>query len=287
METNLRQANAKVNVEGIVSEKKLDVVTENGVKRIEGYITVKTDETNFVRFNVRVNEKTKAGTANKTYAGIETVMDTYKSIASEGEDEADRIRVTGDINLYRSRNTGQEIVGYKSNFFTRVRDNYSPHAEFSVEVFIEKFIPEIDSEGMETGRVKIGGWVPTYNGIEPIELIVGEDLADDLSTVYEVGQTAEFYGEVINSRVETVTERKAAFGKARTQKNVSYKNELLVTGGTAPYEEGISAEMPYNPEVIKMAIAERNNRIEEEKSNRATNNNPSAAGTGRVLNMNW
>ena len=287
METNLRQANAKVNVEGIVSEKKLDEVTENGVKRIEGYITIKTDETNFVRFNVRVNEKTNAGNANKTYAGIETVMNTYKSIAVEGEEEADRVRVNGDINLYRSRNTGQEIVGYKSNFFNRVRNEYEPHAEFSVEVFIEKFVPEIDRDGIETGRMKVKGWVPTYNGIEPIELIVGEDLADDLTTVYEVGQTAEFYGEVINSRVETETEKAAAFGKARKQKNVSYKNELLVTGGSAPYEEGITSVEPYNLEVIKMAITERENRIAEEKSKTTNNSKPSAAGTGRVLDMNW
>ena len=83
-QTNLRQSNAKVNCEGIVSEKDLKVVTEEGKTRIEGSVTIKTDDTNFVRFNVRVNEKTNAGAENRTYTGIETVMNEYKSIAEAG-----------------------------------------------------------------------------------------------------------------------------------------------------------------------------------------------------------
>lgn len=287
METNLRQANARVSVEGIVSEKSLDIVEENGVKRIEGYITIKTDETNFVRFNVRVNEKTKDGNVNKTYAGIETVKETYKSIAADGEEEADKVRVNGDINLYRGRN-GQEFVGYKSNFFNRVRNEYDPHATFSVEMYIDRFTPEVDTDGIETGRVKINGWVPTYNGIEPLELLVEEDLTDALSSIYEVGQTAEFYGVVVNSRVEKIEEKQVAFGRPQIQKTTNYKNELVVTGGSSPYEEGITPTPPYNPAVIKMAITERENRIEEDKNKSATiNNKPTANGTGRVLDMNW
>ena len=51
-ETNLRQANAKAFVEGVVSEKDLKVVTEEGKTKIAGHLTVKTSDVNFVKFNV-------------------------------------------------------------------------------------------------------------------------------------------------------------------------------------------------------------------------------------------
>ena len=47
METNLRQANAKVFIEGLVSEKDLAVKTEDGKTKIVGSLTVKTSDVNF------------------------------------------------------------------------------------------------------------------------------------------------------------------------------------------------------------------------------------------------
>ena len=57
--TNLRQANAKAYVTGILSEKNLEVKTENGAKSIQGTLTIKTSDVNFIRFGVNVNEITK------------------------------------------------------------------------------------------------------------------------------------------------------------------------------------------------------------------------------------
>ena len=96
METNLRQADAKVTVVGIVSDKKLEMKTENGVRTIEGTITIKTADTNFVQMRVRCADKKKDGTDNKAFAGVMTVMNEYQSIADVGEDEADRVRTSAD-----------------------------------------------------------------------------------------------------------------------------------------------------------------------------------------------
>jgi len=74
--------------------------------KIEGSVTVKTSDTNFIRYNVKVNEMTKNNTPNSTYAGINTVMTEYKSIAQVGEEEADKVRVNGDLNIYTSAMTG-------------------------------------------------------------------------------------------------------------------------------------------------------------------------------------
>lgn len=288
--TNLRQSTAKINCEGIVSEKDLKVVTEEGATKIQGSLTVKTGDTNFIRFNVNVNEKTKNGTDNKTFAGIKTVMEEYKSIAEVGEEEADKVRVNGDLNIYTGMNG--TVVGYKSNFFNRLKnpDEFEPKAEFIVEVFISSIVPEINTDGEETGRVVVNGWTVTYAGVEPVKLVAEGEIASAVDSTFESGQTVEFYGEVINSRVEKITEIPVAIGKPRRKVETSYKNELVITGASEAYEEGVTPEKPYEADVIKAAIQERQNRLEEAKAKAqsgqkaaTTNTRPSGQSKGRTL----
>jgi hypothetical protein len=297
METNLRQAEAKVNVEGVVSEIELteELNKELGCNQISGYLTLKTSETNFVKFNVRINAKTKNGTDNRAYPGIVTVMNEYRSIAQYGED-ADKVRVAGDLNLYHSDQTGQDVVGYKSNFFNRVTNDYDPHATFDVEMFIQSITPEMNQDGEETGRVCVKGWVPQYeNGIEPLNLVAPEDVADAVSNTFEPGQTVRFFGDIINDRVVIKKEIPVAIGKPKIETHTISKNELLITGASEAYEEGISAEAPYPAETIKAAIQERKDRIESRKAMAAAKNaggktgntKPSGAARGRQLDLGF
>ena len=295
METNLRQADAKVTVIGIVSDKKLEMKTENGVRTIEGTVTIKTDDTNFVQMRVRCADKKKDGSNNKTFAGVMTVMNEYKSIADDGADEADKVRASGQINLFRSNQTGDEIVSYTSNFFNRIKPNqdYEPKAEFEVEMYIKTLVPEMNKDGEETGRYKIVGWIPTFNGIEPLELFVPEELADVVSNTYEPKQTARFYGEIVQNVTYETIERPMAFGVKKETK-ANFINELVVTGGSPAYnaeteEEVVKGgnQIPYNPDTIQAAIEERDRRIKEEqnkpKTNTTANNKPSGAARGRQL----
>lgn len=294
-QTNLRQADAKVAVVGIVSDKKLEMKTENGVRTIEGIITIKTSDTNFVQMRVRCADKKKDGTENKAFAGIMTVMNEYKSIADVGEDEADKVRTSGQINLFRSNNNGNEIVSYTSNFFNRIKPNqaYEPKAEFEVEMYIKTLIPEMNKDGEETGRYKIVGWIPTYNGIEPLDLFVPEELADIVSNTYQPRQTARFYGEIIQNVTYETIERPMAFGVKKETK-ANFINELVVTGGSPAYDAETKEEcveggnqIPYNPDTIQAAIDERDRRIKEEqnkpRTNTANNTKPSGASRGRQL----
>lgn len=294
-QTNLRQADAKVTVAGIVSDKKLEMKTENGVRTIEGTITIKTSDTNFVQMRVRCADKKRDGSENKTFAGVMTVMNEYKSIADNGADEADRVRTSGQINLFRSNNNGNEIVSYTSNFFNRIKPNqdYEPKAEFEIEMYIKTLVPEMNKDGEETGRYKIVGWIPTYNGIEPLDLIVPEELADIVSNTYEPKQTARFYGEIVQNVTYETIERPMAFGVKKETK-ANFINELVVTGGSPAYDatdkdevvEG-GNQIPYNPDTIQAAIEERDRRIKEEqnkpKTNTANNTKPSGASRGRTL----
>lgn len=294
MDTNLRQADAKVTVAGIVSDKKLEMTTKDGVRTIEGTLTIKTADTNFVQMRVRCSDKKKDGSENKTFAGVMTVMNEYKSIADVGEDEADRVRASGQINLFRSNNNGNEIVSYTSNFFNRIKANqeFEPKAEFEIEMYIKSLVPEINKDGEETGRYKIVGWVPTFNGIEPLDLIVPEELADQVSNIYEPKQTARFYGNIVQNVTYETIERPMAFGVKKETK-ANFINELVVTGGSPVYDatdkdevvEG-GNQIPYDPTVIQAAIDERDRLIKEgqNKPKTSTNNaKPSGASRGRQL----
>lgn len=295
MDTNLRQADAKVAVAGIVSDKKLEMTTKDGVRTIEGTLTIKTADTNFVQMRVRCSDKKKDGSENKTFAGVMTVMNEYKSIADVGEDEADRVRASGQINLFRSNNNGNEIVSYTSNFFNRIKANqeFEPKAEFEIEMYIKSLVPEINKDGEETGRYKIVGWIPTFNGIEPLDLIVPEELADVVSNTYEPKQTARFYGEIIQNVTYETIERPMAFGVKKETK-ANFINELIVTGGSPAYDAETEEEVvkggnqiPYNPDTIQAAIDERDRLIKEgqnkPKTNTTANNKPSGAARGRQL----
>ena len=296
--TNLRQAHTKATAVGLLTDKKLEIKTDpkTGEKHIEGTVTVKTSDKNFVTFTVYSKEKKNDKTDNKTYAGLVTVMNEFQSVVDAG-DNADYIRVNGQLNPYRGQN-GNEIIGYRGSFFNRIRnvENIEPEATFEVEMFIQSIVPEMgkdaDGEMSETGRLKISGWVPTFNGIEPVDLIVPEDLASACEDTYEPGQTVEFYGDIINNSIEETIEKPVAFGKPKKEVRRTYINELIVTGGSEPYEDEEGDRVPYDKDAINGAIAERNTAIEEAK-NKAKNGSsgagkgatPSGKAHGRTLNL--
>lgn len=283
--TNLRQANTKATAVGLLTDKKLEIKTDpkDGEKHIEGTVTVKTSDKNFVTFSVYSKEKKKNGEENKAYAGLVTVMNEFQSVADVG-DNADYIRVNGQLNPYRGQN-GNEVIGYRGSFFNRIRnvETIEPEACFETEMFIQSIVPEMgkdaDGEMTETGRLKITGWVPTYNGIEPVDLIVPEDLADTCENTYEPGQTVEFYGDIINNSIEETIEKPVAFGKPKKEVRRTYVNELIVTGGSDAYEDEEGDRVPYDADAIKGAIADRNAAIEEAK-NKAKNGSANT-GVGR------
>lgn len=289
--TNLRQANAKAYVTGVLSEKNLEVKTESGAKSIQGSLTIKTSDVNFIRFNVNVNEITKAGKTNSVYGGMETIMSEYHSIAEVGEEEATKVKVSGDVNAYTNKNTGKNEIGYKSNFFNRLKEGeeFEQKAEFAIEMFVSSILPEVNSDGEETGRILVSGWMPTYNGIEPIALVADAEVGSAIESNFEVGQTVEFYGDIINNRIETVTEIPVAIGKPRKKIDVQYKNDMLITGASEAYEIDVSKEAPYEAEVIKAAIQVREEKIAENKAKSQSGTKakpttkPSGASHGRTL----
>lgn len=266
--TDLRQADAFVSVEGILSEKKLEMITgQDGHGTIRGSLVVKTNDTNFVTLNVYVNEYTSKGEPNRAFDGMQTVMNEYKSIAEVGEAEATKLTCKrGNLqpNSYIDKTTLNEMVNvrYSASFVTRVEDaKYDPHATFEVEAFISSIVEEVGKDGEPTGRLKMSTFVPTYRGVEPMTIIVPEELADDVANLFEVNQTAKFYGDLKNNVIIHENVIKLAIGGSKTEVKRDFVNEIVLTGATEPYEE----ERAYAPETIQKGLVERDLRLKKEK----------------------
>lgn len=287
-ETNntLRQAEAKINIEGILTEKKLEVKPgKDGKNTIQGELSIKTSDTNTVKVRVFVTEFTKAGDQNKAWAGMNTVMRDFHSVAEVGLENATKVQISnGNIRLqtYMGKNGLQEgSVSYGASFVNHVDEAkapYNPHATFEVEGYVKSIVPEVNKEGEETGRLKLNLWVPTYDGIEPMTLFVPEDKAEYVQSNYEMGQTVLFKGILCNNVIVKKHVIKMAFGDDTVKKDYSYIDERVVTGGSYPYEE----EKAYSAEAINIAIANREASIEEMKKNGAAAKQ--AANKGNVAN---
>lgn len=284
METNLREARANIEVIGQLSEKALTKEMKDGKGVIRGNLVIRTSPTNFITFNIYVNEFKSDGNGgftkdkNSIFEGMETIMNEYKSIAEVGEEEASWIHVkNGQISPYVNFNNGRKFEGirYRSNFFTRMRDGeeVDPKANFEIELFIDSILPEYYSQGedagQETGRILVKGWMPTYSGIEPIVLVAPEsieidgyeaEIASAIRDEYEVGQTVIFYGDVINNRI-TITETiPVKIGRPKTNIKTKYINEFIITSAGEP-----KIDDAYSVDAIRQAITEREVKLEEEE----------------------
>lgn len=272
--TNLRQADAFLTIEGVLSEMKLEKARDKeGKNVVKGNMSIKTSETNFVTVNVYVNELTKSGEKNKAYSGIETVMNEYKSIAAVGAKEATKVRIgRGQVqpNTYINRDGDvQTNIRYSSNFFNRITDaeEFKPRAEMEVEGYISSIVNEVDKDGEETGRLKINLYMPTYAGIEPFAMVVPADIADAVTSTFEVGQTAKFYADIVN-KVDIKEEViQLAVGGTKTKVHKEFLNEIQMTGAENPYEP--ESPKAYSSEVIRQALADREIKIDNMKKEAA------------------
>ena len=292
--TNLRQGVNKIVCTGVLAEKDIhEGKDNNGRTTLEGYISVKVDDINQVRFNIRVSAVKNDGTSNPAYENISKFNNDAKSIAEVGIESATKVDIrNGQLNPYHSTQSGRDVFGYRTSFISVYRgseEDWNPTVTANIELYVKGIFPEMDKEGEETGRAIIKGVLATYNGVELVDLIVPseDDFANKvLDGIIEVGQTYEFFADIINNRVEIVKEIPTILGKPRIDKSYDYKNELIVTGCSEPKPEGLA----YDSDAIKLALQEREERIKESSnktnnhSNQNNQNRPSGAASGRTPN---
>lgn len=220
----------------------------------------------------------KDGTNNMVYEGLRKFTIEFKSAAEVGMDDASRVSISGQNNgalsenMWASPNNPETVT---SNFqigasFMRVARSSStlvPCATFDVEIFILNMEREINSYGEETGRLKIRGGLVRYGRkLDCFDFFVeNKDAIDFIERNYSVNDTAHFVGRIRYTSTEIVSVSES-WGESIPTTSSKKVHELIITGPGAggesgPYEE----EQSYDPDEIRVLVADRNARREQLK----------------------
>lgn len=279
--TTLRQADNFVIIEGTLVENRLEEKEVSGKEAISGELDIEVKENEVHTVSFFSYKYKNDGSENGIYKGLVTAMNDFKSIASHGRDEADRIRVTGGsirLNEYYGQD-GQlrSFPQVQSNFVGRVKadEEFNPRAEFDVEIVIRNVTDEYENDE-ETGRAIVKSYIVLYEGkVIPFDFVVDEDGADFVKDNYEVGNTVRVYGDIVNYKEVKRTEKPTAFGKPQEKVTTKTVREYLITGGSEPYDE--ENANTYDTEAIKKALTEREVWLEQLKNRKSDDKNKSGS----------
>lgn len=300
----IKQAENNVKIEGILSEVDLNYgsftkkATGETVNSIGGSIKVQVNQNingETVMLEVPVHmfaaEYTNKGTKNPAYQNIERIKEQFTSIAAAGGVQgADGIRITsGKITMNEFINRNGEQVSYpriNASFVSKLRqDEIKPEATFSITFVVAKKIPEVNNEGIETGRYKIKGILPQFGGkVDVVDFITANPkVIKAIDQYWNENDTVSAIGRLnFSSRTETVI-KEVDFGEPQESIRTFSVSELVITGGSAASLEG---DMAYDIEEIKTALVERTERLEQAKvaaaSKPITRSAPQADSKGRI-----
>ena len=291
--TSLRQTYNNAKIIGYVKEIRLeDRVSDRG-NAIGGSITVHIPPYSDHVITVYENQLSGNGNPNRNYTALQTIRKEYVSMAflmsppnnrtrAQAMEECSKIEATAELTLneYRSQ-TGEfeSRPSLRGRFFSRVDGEFTPKASFTAECYINKIADEF-KDGEDTGRKIVDVYTTNYRGeVLPQRMIVPSDLADAFGDIYEAGQTAQFYGEAVNS-VITIAAPQGGFG--RQEARTSRVRELVIMGGDPPYAE--ENRLALSPAAIKAAVEVRLNEtipsIMARERNAASPAAPVTAGFG-------
>lgn len=292
----LRQAENRVKVEGILSEIDLEQRTfskrdGSQMEGISGKIIVKVNQPIngeekelMVPVHVFSYKLTNAGKPNPAYESLMLVKENFKSIAMVGEQDADRIRITGaNIRMNEYYSQDGRLIAFPritASFINKINaQDCKPEATFSVEFVIANKEEEIDREGNVTGRLKVQAILPQYGGVVDVVPFYAESesVINAVEQYWQTGDTVKAHGRLNFSSRTEVTKVEVDFGEPIEQIRTISVSDLIITGGS---QTAVSDEFAYDNNEIQAALSERKNRLEAMKeknmSRTSTKATPSA-----------
>lgn len=287
----------QVAIEGILSEVKLQEGTDkdNNPAIFGEYKIRTTNVVDGIEYNVEIpvrvyqSKITKNKKNNPAYDSAMKIMKDYVSIAAGGADKATAVRLSETStslqeNFFMSKTTKQMVFGsgIKAPFINEVnKADLNPGASFKVVAVVGEITEEVDSEGVETGRLIVKGVLPQWGGkVDVIDFIVANRrVADIVRNNWEKGNTVVMGGRInFTSVVETATQNEDTFGEVMPSQRTKSIKEYIITGGR---EEPLSEdEGAYAMEDIAEALQERQQRIEAAKAKASANEKKSAPSFG-------
>ena len=288
MNNQVVQTEKKAVVVGVLKEKKIDFkVSSNGRQMASGKLVVVCDTPlgkGEVEVKVMQFADKKDGTPNSLYKALQTVAQTYKSSLEFGEENADTIKVEGQLEdgTYYSVNKGDfvEKIDIKGTFIKRVEATEVHCCKVEMEGLISKITPK-DKE-LEVEIIGIG-----YEGVAvPVTGTIPEHLVGAFQSRYQVGCTTSLYIAMIKTVVVEESKQEVGFGEGFGEPITSYSNKRIVFGGGAVKYQGTVGAI--SEETVKQGLALRQAKLEtkKEEANKKTlgSNTSMEAGFGTSAN---
>jgi len=269
----LRQLENNVEIIGTLKSKDLEVRTsKKGNRYMSGRLVIAS------KFDGKIQEQTVrvfVMESSKLFKGAETVKNEYKSIEEHGEENADRIKVVGELSLNEYYNQQGNLVQFnevRGVFFNRLdKENNQPDkAIASIETVVEGFVEKLDKDQLPTGDYEVHGFTVGWgnNVIELKNVVIGKELAQSFMDLYQPGSTGLLTYKLNNYvEVEEMEESQqpAAHGFGTTETvgtpNVirNYVNNIEIIGGSIPF----FGSKEYTPDEIEAAKKVRALKLQE------------------------
>jgi len=222
------------------------------------------------------NRYTAAGKENPSYTSIKNVMEEYVSIAAGGKEAADRIRIgSGSIRTNDFLGRNGEMVSQPrvhAGFVSKVVRNFTPKAEFELEVVFNTAVRVVDRDGVELDppKLRVNVIVPQYTSpsattmnLEEVTLIANSPVAiNAIEENWEKGGTYKVFGKLNFTSVVREVKEEVGFGDPVIKTYTNSISEFVIEKGST---EAMDPDYAFNLADIRDGMAARANRLEAKK----------------------
>lgn len=251
---------------------------------IKGTITVLTGENNEVKVDCQAN-RYAYGTEdlNPTYKAVETIMESYISMASVMKNQDDSVSKEESIIIAKDKCTKLKFKASFSEYFSQKGfaynsikcklplsikdgDEFKPSARFNVNFYLEEKTFETDkSTGEKTGRLILQAILPSFyakGGAIKVPFVVPTSMAPTVSVRYEEKGTGFLEGDIVATVKERIVKEEGWGGKMRETVFHDVASEFVADFGS----DTLTAEpspKAFTTEAVKNAMAIRQEKIDK------------------------
>ena len=290
--SDLKQSWNKVEVEGVLVSKDISRRTytaTDGRQReaINGTITIRVEQTINgekvvcdIPVSVFANKLTREGKENPSYTSIDKVLTEYVSLSAvEDPARATKVRLnqaTIQMNEFYSRDG--KLISYpriRASFIQSVTDNnFTPKASFDMEIVVLNSKDEVNANGETTGRYFLQGATIQYgNALDVVPFYVTNEKAINyMKSYWNEGATVRVAGTLNFTSVVEKKVTEMAFGEDKVEEYTRSVSELIITGGSEPYDE----DKAYTVTDVQEGLKNRQARLTDLKEKNGKRPTPKA-----------
>lgn len=265
----------KVHLEGLISEHTLELKkSQKGIVYIGGKIDIVTDDLGLNTVTAEfpyVAEKYNNGNENKTFAVLQNIITSGKTIFGNPGEQPTMIKVDPSISLnewFRDENGTDVLVSTKrasggfAHIITSLNKDEGARNTFETDIVITNTVfLEGNEEKKTQDKLVVKGCIFDFsNKLLPVEFSVlnpkGIAYFENLDATPNTPVFTKVWGKIINETIVETKVEESAFGDSSVTEIVRHKRDWVITGtSTAPY--GFDEEGMITSEELATAIADR------------------------------